>query len=310
MPLTCSHQLQGEILKTPFELVSERPYWYHKIELPDGTCTPGMDLEPIWNNIRSVREHYSYKGANVLDIASFDGLWALEAESAGARQVIATDCLAGTFENLLLVRSILNSHIIPYYNVSPYNLTDRLDVRFEENFGDEGQHTDRFDIVQHLGLLYHLRDPMFSLAQARSILKPEGLMLIETEVVLGRKDSALVFNGLPGVARLRDNYSVWWAPTELCLEEMLRANFFEPLMETKSTILYEVPVTASGRLRSGDDAVMETMGRSAMWCKAIEPNGPVSKWEREMLRTFRNPGLDLRRLNWTERANGSSGFVD
>ena len=43
--------------KTPFELVSERPYWYHKIPLPDGTVTPGMDLEPIWDNIQIGRAH-------------------------------------------------------------------------------------------------------------------------------------------------------------------------------------------------------------------------------------------------------------
>ena len=77
-----------ENAKTPFELVSERPYWYHKIPLPDGTTTPGMDLEPIWDNIRSVRSEVNYEGARVLDIASFDGLWAIEAESAGESALV------------------------------------------------------------------------------------------------------------------------------------------------------------------------------------------------------------------------------
>jgi len=294
--------------KTPFELVSERPYWYHKIPLPDGTTTPGMDLEPIWDNIRSVRSEVNYEGARVLDIASFDGLWAIEAESAGALQVIATDCLLGTYENLLLIKAILNSKILPYYNISPYNLADRLDVYFEENFGQEGQNSRRFDIVQHLGLLYHLRDPMLSLAQARSVLKNGGMMLIETEVVLGRDDSALVYNGVPGNARLRDNYSVWWAPTLLCLDEMLRANFFEPMTKTQSTIEFDVPVSNPGRAGSADRSDKEKMGRTAIWCKAVEPEGPLSKWEREMLRTFRNPGLDLRRLDWFAKANGTDGF--
>lgn len=297
-------------MKTPQQLVAERPYWYHKIPLPDGTVTPGMDLEPIWDNIRRVRSHVDYQGARVLDIASFDGLWAIEAEQAGARQVIATDCLFGTYENLLLVKSILNSSIVPYYNISPYNLADRLDVYFEENFGDEGQNARRFDIVQHLGLLYHLRDPMLSLAQARSVLKTGGMMLIETEVVLGREDSALVFNGVPDTARLRDNYSVWWAPTQLCLNEMLRANFLEPMTETQSTIEFDVPVSAPGRALADQDAQRQQMGRTALWCRAIEPEGPLTKWEREMLRTFRNPGLDLRRLDWFAKANGADGFCE
>jgi SAM-dependent methyltransferase len=269
-----------------------------------------MDLEPIWDNVRKVRYHVDYSGTRVLDVASFDGLWAFEAETAGAAQVVATDCLTNTFENLLLIRTILDSKVIPYFNVSPYNLADRLDVFFEENFGQEGQHANRFDIVQHLGLLYHLRDPMLSLAQARSVLKPGGMMLIETEVVLGRNDSALVFNGIPGTPRLRDNYSVWWAPTELCLDEMLRANFLEPVVESSSTVEFEVPVSEGGRVDSSQHVELQRMGRKAMWCTAIEPVGPVSKWEREMLRTFRNPGLDIRRLGWSDRADGQQGFLD
>ena len=295
---------------TPAELVAQRPYWYHKIPLPDGTVTPGMDLEPIWDNIRGVRNQVSYEGLRVLDIASFDGLWAFEAEAEGASQVVATDCLTGTFENFLLVRSILESNVIPYFNVSPYNLSDRLDVFFEENFGQVGQNAKRFDIVQHLGLFYHLRDPMLSLAQARSVMVPGGSLLIETEVVVGRNDSALVFNGIPGSPRLRDNYSVWWAPTRLCLEEMLRANFLEPIEDSWSLIDFEVPVSRGGRLEAEHPAEMVRLGRAALWCTAVEPNGEVDKWEREMMRTFRNPGLDLRRLGWTNRADGQAGFVD
>lgn len=247
----------------------------------------------------------------MLDIASFDGMWAFEAEKLGASEVVASDCLWGTLENLLLLRGILGSSVKPFYNVSPYNLTERLDVYFEENFGSDGQHVRRFDIVQHLGLLYHLRDPLLSLSQARSVTRDGGLMLIETEVVLDRSDSALVFNGLPSTTRLRDNYSVWWAPTMSCLDEMLLASFFVPLKHTQETIEFDVPVSQHGRTASKREfSAPPRLGRTAIWAEATSPKGPVGKWEREMFRTFRNPGLDLRRLGWVHRADGVDGFAD
>lgn len=288
--------------------VASRRYWYHKIQLPDGTVTPGMDLEPIWNNIRGVRDRENYQSKRVLDIASFDGLWAFEAEAQGAAEVIATDCLYNTLGNLLLIREILGSQVVPYYNVSPYNLTDRLDVYFEENYDADGQNQRRFDIVQHLGLLYHLRDPLWSLSQARSVLRTGGRLLLEGEVILDRTDSSLVFNGLPNTSRIRDNVTVWWSPTLPCLHEMLRASFFEPDLSTESVIEFDVPVSTPGQLGAFDETSHLRRGRVALWATAIEPGTPVTKWEREMLRTFRNPGLSLSRVGWLPFAEGQFGF--
>jgi tRNA (mo5U34)-methyltransferase len=291
------------------ERIAARRYWYHKIKLPDGTTTPGMNLEPIWENIRSVRSLVPYAGTRVLDIASFDGLWAFEAEERGAAEVVATDCLYNTFGNLLLIREILQSSVVPYFNVSPYNLSDRLDIYFEENFESKGQHSRRFDIVQHLGLLYHLRDPLWSLSQARSVLKTGGKFLFEGEVILDREDSSMVFNGLPGTTRIRDNVSVWWSPTIPCLHEMLRASFLEPDLGSQSVIEFEVPVSAGGSHAAFDQDAGLKRGRLAIWATATEPDRPIGKWQREMLRTFRNPGLDVRRLGWSDLADGAFGFA-
>lgn len=290
------------------ERIEKRRYWYHKIVLPDGTVTPGMDLEPIWENIRRVRGLRPYQGKKVLDIASFDGMWVFEAEQLGAGEIVATDCLYNTFGNFMLLREILGSRAVPFYNVSPYNLSERLDIYFEENYGPEGQHSNRFDIVQHLGLLYHLRDPMLSLSQARSVVRTGGHLLIEGEVILGRDDSCLVFNGLPQTTRIRDNVTVWWSPTLPCLYEMLRASFFEPDVSSTSVIDFDVPVSSPGSLGHFDANAKLRRGRFALWAEATEPHAPVGKWEREMLRTFRNPGLDIRRLGWNGFADGEVGF--
>ena len=274
-------------------------YWYHKIKLSDEITTPGMDLEPIWENIKKVRKNINFKDKDVLDIASFDGMFAFEAEAIGARTVIATDCLYKSFKNFLFCKQVLGSRVIPYFNISPYNLTDRLDVYFDENYDNQLPNNRFFDIVQHFGLLYHLQNPMYSIAQARSVLNINGHLIIETDILLEETDSILLFNGVPGHSRVRDNSSVWWAPTKKLLFEMLEANFFEVLIETYSEIPFNVPVSKPGALHNEERIESRNIGRACVIARAI-PNiidDIDNKVAREVMRTYRNPGLDIYRLN-------------
>ena len=277
-------------------------YWYHKINLSEKIITPGMNLEPIWENIDKVRKNISYKGKDVLDIATFDGKFAFEAENLGARTVVATDCLYKSYNNFLFCKQVLGSRVIPFFNISPYNLTERLDVYFDENYDSELSNSRFFDIVQHFGLLYHLQNPMYSLAQARSVLKLGGYLIIETDILLDETESILLFNGIPNFTRVRDNSSVWWAPTKTSLFEMLEVNFFEVLYESYSEIEFKVPVSTLGSLKDGKKLGQFNIGRACVIAKAVpniinDNNGKVS---RELLRTYRNPGLDPYRLQLKE----------
>jgi len=277
------------------EYLKKRTYWYHKIQLPDGTVTPGFDLDPIWNQIRRVRSNLDYTNKCVLDIASFDGLFAFEAEKLGASQVIATDCMYKSFGNFLFCREVLDSNVIPYFNVSPYNLTERLDVYFQERY-DEDNDDRRFDVVQHFGLLYHLRDPLLSLLQARSMLKDNGKLVIETDYVMGSDESKLVFNGIPNSVRVRDNYSVWWAPTKRCLIEMLEASFFEVELGSMSEISFDVPVNKDGS-KLKERGVLDcrsdaTIGRICLVAIARNPENCDQMLHAELRRHYRNPGFN------------------
>lgn len=278
-------------------------YWYHKIELAPGITTPGFDLEPIWNNTRKVRDRLNYKDKTVLDIASFDGLFTFEAEKLGASVVVAADCLYKSFSNFLFCREILKSKAIPYYNVSPYELSSRLDVFMQENYEVNGRPPARlFDIVQHLGLLYHLRDPMLSLSQARSVLKTGGTLFIETDIVMESDESFMLYNGLPHTGRARDNYSVWWVPTRECLFEMLEGSMFQVDRESYSEIFFQTPANDAGRIstssKSGSrpNERKNKIGRAAVLAKAVPLGSFNEKFEGEICRTYRNPGLDLERI--------------
>jgi len=280
------------------ERIAEFRFWYHKIDLGDGVVTPGLDLEPVWDIIRKTRDQFDYRDKRVLDIASFDGMWAFEAEKLGASQVVATDCYLDTYNNFLFCKEALGSRVIPYYNISPYDLYRRLDVFLQENWGDQKPYDRLFDVVQHFGLLYHLRDPMYTLSQSRSVVKTGGLLLVETGAIVDKDDSFMLFNGVPPqTQRIYDDTTTWWAPTIPCLKEMLRASFFEPIEESVAIMKKDAASSYLAKMMKRffkDDRYQ--VSRVCMAAKAVSPEGYDAEYARELARTYRNPGLVTERL--------------
>ena len=236
--------------------------WYHRIDMGNGLHTPGRPYDPLWDAIRACREGIDYRGRSVLDLASWDGLWAFEAEARGASPVIATDCAnlwhgpahAG-MDNLMFVREVLDSRVIPLWNVPPYELTSNLAPIIYSNPATVGG----VDVVQHLGLLYHLRDPMRSLAQARAVLKTGGRLLLETAVY--RSDTCAMFFNRDW-KDLYEDTSTWWAPTLSCLLEMLRTSLFD---------------VDEGSIRHVDTG-HEKVGRLALSATAHAPHDAVDRY--------------------------------
>ena len=193
---------------------------------------------------------------------------------------------------------MLESKCIPFYNISPYNLFERLNVFFEENYDEEKPYERMFDIVQHLGLFYHLRDPFASLAQARSCIKTNGTLLIETYIIMDSDESFMLYNGIPFTYRVSDNSSVWWIPTENCLKEMLIGTLFEPIESSVSIVKFELPLESKKshfpkRTHVGVKETEYTIGRLSMTAKALDPQKAEPEFLREILRTYRNPGLNI-----------------
>ena len=205
-----------------------RRKWYHRMDLGSGVVTPGFAWEALWNNTRQVRSAVDYRGKSVLDLGSWDGMWAFEAEMIGATLVVATDCINywqipwhHGMNNLSLVREAIFSEVIPLWNVPPSKIRERLDNMLYSH----PQLRKGFDVVQHLGLLYHLRDPMLSLAQSRSVLKDGGTLLLETAYHRSDDTCSARFNFGPG--EFYDDFTTWWAPTLPCVREMLRMSLFD-----------------------------------------------------------------------------------
>jgi tRNA (mo5U34)-methyltransferase len=290
---------------TPDELraeIGKRSFWYHKIDLGNGVVTPGLDFDHIWKMVRQTRERIDYRGKNVLDVASFDGMWAFEAEKLGARNVVAVDSYYSQLENFLLCRNALNSRVMPYYNVAPHELSERLDVYLQEDLfsADADPYEKLFDVVQHLGLLYHLRDPLLTLAQSRSVLKTGGYLLMETAAVVDEKGSFMLFNGTPPkdptTGRIYPDITTWWAPTIRCLTEMLEAAMFEPLHDTIRVLERPLAGEMARKIRkhvrryfSEDSA--HTISRVSLVARAVGAKDVHREYFKELARTYRNPFL-------------------
>ncbi len=203
--------------------MNELPQWYHNIDLGHGIVTPGRGFDGIWNMIREVMAILDYKDKDVLDLGSWDGLWAFEAEKRGAKSVVATDTRMQGAENLLFAKQVLESKVFPLFNAPIQDISNRLKlVGLDPSF----------DIIHHLGLFYHLRDPLLSLTQARSVLREGGILLLETAAIDDDERSYMAWNGV-GPDFHFYGPSDTWAPTRLCLKEILLRTKFEPVFEEK-----------------------------------------------------------------------------
>lgn len=240
--------------------------WYHSIDLGNGVVTPGHPWGPrLWDNVRKTRSRIDYSGKRVLDIGSFDGMWAFEAERLGASLVVATDCILNGLGNFLFCREALHSNVIPFYNVNSYSLYDHLAVAVEE-FG-------RFDIIQHLGMFYHVQDPMLTLRQSRSVLASGGTLLLETAFVVS-DDSIMLFNGTDGT--IYEDPTTFWAPSLRCLNEMLNITHFKVGGEI-NTLMQR-----------------ERIGRACLCATAInEVEGGYSDFHKQYFKSRNHHGVNL-----------------
>lgn len=186
--------------------------WYHTIELPDGSLTPGRyDLRPV---ARRLPIPARLDGMRCLDVGTSDGFWAFELERRGAAEVVATDVedparmdwrerLAPAVDDDELRRRYpaTRNRGFPLVHRALSSQVKRIDLSV---YDLSAQAIGEFDFVFMGSLLLHLRDPVRALAAVRSVLRGQFLSSDYVSPVLSllRRRPAAELHGGEGLK--------WW----------------------------------------------------------------------------------------------------
>jgi tRNA (mo5U34)-methyltransferase len=146
-------------------MMGQVKFWYHQMELAPGITTPGINNAPlVLQNLNALGLPKDAKSLRVLDIGCRDGYFSFEMERRGA-EVIGVDYALSDTTGFDVAAKILDSKV-PYMVDNVYTLEP-------EKYG-------LFDIVLFLGVIYHLRNPLLALDQIRKMIKPGGLLFVES----------------------------------------------------------------------------------------------------------------------------------
>ena len=150
-------------------LIGLRSDWFHSINVGDGIVTPGVvSVEYEQHLLKVLQIPNRLDGKRVLDIGTYDGFFAFECERRGASEVVAIDVNPIDCRCFKLARDLLDSKV-NYHHMSVYEMD-------EETLGG------KFDLILFPGVFYHLRHILMSFDNIWKILKPEGIVLVETHV--------------------------------------------------------------------------------------------------------------------------------
>lgn len=151
--------------------------WWHKIKLSEdplyitnGKCDHGnsSDFETRFGFPKD------FNGKYVLDVGTYDGLFAFEAEKRGAEDITAIDLYQYSNDILeanlpfQLAKRVLNSNVTFMF--------DRL-----ETFHNINRYT-KFDIILHYGILYHIKNPLQHIEMLMDLANDGGTILLETAI--------------------------------------------------------------------------------------------------------------------------------
>jgi tRNA (mo5U34)-methyltransferase len=213
------------------DLESKGCKWWHVIELNDEISTPGMSP--------SVKQKASYWGLDeidfsnksVLDIGAWDGGFSFYADERGASDVTSIDLWgaeAGGMEpgEDMLLSSTLDAQwgSRACYDFAAKVLGSKAKPQVMNVYDISPEKLKKFDIIMFFGVLYHLRHPMLALEKIRTVMKDDGLLLLETLItpplfMAGefRNDCSMQF--FPG--GLNGDPTTFCAPTTKCLSHLL-----------------------------------------------------------------------------------------
>ena len=184
--------------------------WWHSFTFPNGVRSPGGKSEQVLRDEEHTAFKYPVQGKTVLDVGAWNGYFSVGASRRGAKRVVALDKYTWEHPDLQGFKGfeLARRYLAP--NIEAVT-RDVMDLRSDP--------VGKFDCVLFLGVLYHLKHPLYVL-ETLSDLTLEHLV-VETyiESIDDGRRPAMVF--YPGTELAGDETN-WWGPNTQCVIDMLK----------------------------------------------------------------------------------------
>ena len=155
--------------------------WYYTIELKPGLFTRGYEFANVICTRELVRRA-APGGKDICDIGTMEGMIPILLKRRGARSIVALDAVDST-ERVRLVQECYGEQFEYYPRTSLARAKDRLSDRARlSRYVGQQRILQGFDVVVLSGVLYHVFSPLHVIGLARTLLKPGGLLILETAV--------------------------------------------------------------------------------------------------------------------------------
>lgn len=153
---------------TDLTAVVKKYNWYHSFEFAPGVETPCVAFAKTFQeNFEIATKDIDFRGKSIIDVGCRDGAMLFSIEKRGASELLGVDSD---------LSPALTEFLIPHFKSKVKTLRENVYNLTPEKVG-------KFDIVFAGGLLYHLIYPMYALRRLSSLLKPDGVLIIETAVL-------------------------------------------------------------------------------------------------------------------------------
>jgi tRNA (mo5U34)-methyltransferase len=212
--------------------------WYHNVVLAPGVMTNPSNADypaSRWRVLDQVIPR-DLTGKSVLDIGCNSGFISLEMKKRGAKRVVGVDIMP-----YLLAQSRFTSHWfdlpMELHEVGAYDVESLAST---------------FDIVVFVGVLYHLKHPLYALEKISSVCKET---MYFQSMVRGSGIDMDPADDYPGTEldifknphwpklyfiekKFNGDESNWWFATKSCLKGMIRSSGFRTVEDTSHVEIF------------------------------------------------------------------------
>ena len=204
---------QGTHMSGPTQQELQGIFWWHSMQFPNGVLTPGQKTPAALAVEAECVFKYPVNGKRVLDIGAWNGFFTFEAARRGAAEVTGLDNFVWSIPQYKARESFELARTYIDRSVKAIQL-DVMDITPER--------VGTFDVVFFLGVLYHLKHPLYALELLSNICLER--VVIETHMDATDIDRPMMAF-YPGDELVGDPTN-WVGPNQACVEAMLRTAGF------------------------------------------------------------------------------------